>query len=98
MALIPLLPLTFIAFLYARLGKKLGKNQIAWLFVGLGIALTVQLMGLPLVIFLKNPANGLTIWTIIHVISWIIAVIVAYIIAYKNKLMLLQFKNKTQSV
>ena len=82
-----------IALLYANLGWKLGKSPVLWAFAGVGVAITIVLLGAPFILLPHlSPDTQLAAWSMVNLLSLILAVILAFVIAHRKKLNLLSFK------
>jgi len=74
-----------IALLYYRLGKKMGKNPIAWAFVGIGVSITIPILFCFLIKFM-SPATALFVWAMSVLAGWLLAIAIALYIANRHKI------------
>ncbi|TFF37962.1 hypothetical protein E2R66_10270 [Mucilaginibacter psychrotolerans] len=87
--------IAIIVFLvYAYLGYKLKRKPIAWGFIGLGVLISLPLVGTPFLLITNSPDANLVYWTTVNMLSIIITIAVAIYIAYRNKLI---FSNNIHS-
>ncbi|OOQ57461.1 hypothetical protein [Mucilaginibacter pedocola] len=70
---------------YAYLGHKLHRNTIAWGFVGLGVAVTPQILFSPFLMFGDDPAGQLMDWSMAGFLGVVLSFAVAVLIVHRNK-------------
>lgn len=75
-----------IFLVYAHLGYKLKRNPVAWGFIGLGVLISLPLVGSPFLLITNPPDANLVYWTSVNLLSIIFTIAVATYIAYRNKL------------
>jgi hypothetical protein len=75
-----------IFLVYAYLGSKLKKNPLVWGFIGLGVSTSIPIVTSPLLVLVKQPSTGLTLWTAICLAGIIFSFVMAAFVAHKNRL------------
>lgn len=73
-----------IIFVYGFLGYKLNKNYILWGLMGAGIILVLPLLTLLIIAIGASPMQGLVLWQLSLLVSLILSVVIAAIIAFRN--------------
>ncbi len=79
-------PVLIIVVLYYFLGRGLKQNALSWAFIGLAILVVLRLLSAPFLLFLKTPDSSILFWSWAGIASYIIAMAIAFIIAFRNKL------------
>jgi hypothetical protein len=79
--------IALVAFLvYSHLGYKLKRNPVALGFIGLGVLISLPLVGSPFLLVTNSPDTNLIYWTTVSLLGIIFTIAVAIYIAYRNKL------------
>jgi hypothetical protein len=85
-----LIIIIIIVTIYAQLGRKMGRSPITWGLVGVGVFVSIQVTGLLSVLIVKDPVKGAVIWQVMYVVSMIGTLGLAFLIAFRNKLIRLK--------
>jgi hypothetical protein len=71
-----------IFLVYAYIGYKLKHHPVAWGFIGLGVLITLPLLGAPFLLLIDSPSINLAYWAGLTLLSVLFAALVAFYIAY----------------
>jgi len=78
--------LALTCLLYAWLGYKLQNNPLLWGIMGLGIMLSIPLVCTPFILLFFDPPTALILWVTVFIVSFLISLAIAAIIACRDGL------------
>jgi hypothetical protein len=64
----------------------MGRSPVKWGLIGIGVLISIQLTGLLPVLIIRDPMKGLVIWQAMYAVSIIGSLGLAFLIAFRNKL------------